>query len=99
CRLHLDLAQLQHHLLRARLLTSPHVRLLRSWLILSISPVQSQPVRSNPTGCTSPREKRTKEEFMAYSITDGVKVYEGYRIAAYKASDIRLRAGCKLRKY
>ncbi|MEG9502975.1 MAG: transposase, partial [Methylorubrum extorquens] len=25
---------------------SPHVRLLRSWLILSISPVQSQPVRS-----------------------------------------------------
>ncbi|MCJ2054065.1 hypothetical protein, partial [Methylobacterium sp. J-070] len=46
CRLHLDLAQLQHHLLRARLLTSPHVRLLRSWLILSISPVQSQPVRS-----------------------------------------------------
>ncbi|WP_455965698.1 DUF6065 family protein [Methylorubrum aminovorans] len=44
--LHLDLAQHQHHLLRARLLPSPHVRLLRSWLILSISPVQSQPVRS-----------------------------------------------------
>ena len=41
-----SLAQLQHHLLRTRLLTSPHVRLLRSWLILSISPVQSQPVRS-----------------------------------------------------
>ncbi|SFM11113.1 hypothetical protein, partial [Methylorubrum salsuginis] len=32
---------------RARLLTSPHVRLLQSWLILSISPVQSQPVRSS----------------------------------------------------
>ncbi|MGU3422450.1 hypothetical protein, partial [Methylobacterium sp. D54C] len=42
----LDLAQLQHNLLRVRLLTSPHVRLLRSWLILSISPVQNQPVRS-----------------------------------------------------
>ncbi|MER2198519.1 hypothetical protein, partial [Methylobacterium brachiatum] len=33
-------------LLRTRLLTSPHVRLLWSWLILSISPVQSHPVRS-----------------------------------------------------
>ncbi|MBA9064436.1 hypothetical protein GGQ91_003837, partial [Methylobacterium fujisawaense] len=31
---------------RVRLLTSPHVRLLRSSLILSISSVQSQPVRS-----------------------------------------------------
>ncbi|OAH31511.1 hypothetical protein AX289_26140 [Methylorubrum populi] len=31
---------------RIELQTSPHVRLLQSWLILSISPVQSQPVRS-----------------------------------------------------
>jgi hypothetical protein len=46
CRLHLDLAQRQHHLLCARLLTSPHVRLSWSRLILSISLVQSQPVRS-----------------------------------------------------
>jgi hypothetical protein len=44
--MYLDLAQHQHDLFRARLLTSPHVQLLRSWLILSISPVQSQPVRS-----------------------------------------------------
>ncbi|MCB4805620.1 hypothetical protein QO001_005665 [Methylobacterium brachiatum] len=40
------MAQLEHDLLRTRLLTSPHVQLLRSWLILSISPVQSPPVRS-----------------------------------------------------
>ncbi|MFY9289224.1 MAG: hypothetical protein WAP03_00775, partial [Methylorubrum rhodinum] len=46
----LNLAQLQHDLLRTRLLTSPHVRLLRSWLILSISPAQSQPVRSVTIG-------------------------------------------------
>ena len=45
-RLHLDLAQLEHDLLRARLLPPLHIRLLRSRLILSISPVQSQPVRS-----------------------------------------------------
>ncbi|MFD1282211.1 hypothetical protein, partial [Methylobacterium goesingense] len=32
--------------LRVRLLASPHIQLLWSWLILSISPVQSQPVRS-----------------------------------------------------
>ena len=46
--LNLDLAHLQHHLLRTRLLTSLHVQLLRSWLILSISPVQNQPVRLLP---------------------------------------------------
>ncbi|WP_246688080.1 malic enzyme-like NAD(P)-binding protein [Methylobacterium sp. WL120] len=28
-------------------MSSPHVQLLQSWLILSISPVQSQPVRSD----------------------------------------------------
>ncbi|MCJ2110300.1 hypothetical protein MKK64_03620, partial [Methylobacterium sp. E-025] len=44
-RLHLNLTQLEHDLLRVRLLASPHVQLLWSWLILSISPVQSQPVR------------------------------------------------------
>jgi hypothetical protein len=48
CRLHLTLAQLQHHLLCAWLLASPHVRLLWSWLILSISPVRRQLVRSSP---------------------------------------------------
>ncbi|MEG7613880.1 hypothetical protein U2053_14650, partial [Listeria monocytogenes] len=52
--LHLNLAQLQHDLLRTRLLTSPHVRLLWSWLILSISPVQSQPVRSQEVACQVP---------------------------------------------
>jgi hypothetical protein len=46
CRPHLNLAQHQHDLFRARLLSSLHPQRLRSWLILSISPVQSQPVRS-----------------------------------------------------
>ncbi len=45
-RLHLDLAQHQHDLFRARPLSSLHLQLLRSRPILSISPVQSQPVRS-----------------------------------------------------
>lgn len=48
------MAPLQHHLLRTRLLTSPHVQLPRSQLILSISPVQSQPVRSNVIGLLRP---------------------------------------------
>jgi hypothetical protein len=48
-RLHLDLAQHQHDLLRTWLLSSLHPQLLWSKLILSISPVQSQPVRS-PVG-------------------------------------------------
>jgi hypothetical protein len=46
CRLHLDRAQLERDLLRVRLLTVPRGQLLRSRLILSISPVQSQTVRS-----------------------------------------------------
>lgn len=45
-RLHLNRAELQNHLLRSCLLSSPHVRLVRSWLILSISLVQSHPARS-----------------------------------------------------
>ena len=45
-RLYLDPAQCQHHLLRTRLLSSLHPQLLWSRLILSICPVQSQPVRS-----------------------------------------------------
>ncbi|MCJ2117137.1 hypothetical protein MKK65_11280 [Methylobacterium sp. J-001] len=53
--MHLDLPPLQHHLLSARLLTSPYVRLLRSWLLISLSPVQSQPVRSlDRIGCGEP---------------------------------------------
>ncbi len=40
--LHLDRSQLEHDLLRARLLTVPHGQLLRSRLILSISPVQAR---------------------------------------------------------
>ncbi|MBE7158050.1 MAG: hypothetical protein INR62_06385, partial [Rhodospirillales bacterium] len=72
CRLHLDLAQLEHDLLRARLLTSPHVRLLQSWLILSISPVQSQPVRSDaPQG--KPRFRQIEPDFvwLPNTLVDG----------------------------
>ncbi|MFK5595944.1 AAA-associated domain-containing protein [Methylobacterium sp. HMF5984] len=58
-RLHLNLTQLEHDLLRVRLLASPHVQLLWSWLILSISPVQSQPVRplDDRAAHTAPRSR------------------------------------------
>ncbi|WP_284245994.1 hypothetical protein, partial [Methylobacterium haplocladii] len=70
-RLNLDLAQLQHHLLRARLLTSLHIQLLRSWLILSISPVQSQPVTSANETFTVATGTRWKAPTRASAISCG----------------------------
>ncbi|MCJ2054046.1 transposase, partial [Methylobacterium sp. J-070] len=75
CRLHLDLAQLQHHLLRARLLTSPHVRLLRSWLILSISPVQSQPVRSPKLAALMDEAEPDVLAYMGFPAAHRVKLH------------------------
>ena len=46
CCLHLDLAQLQYHLLRARLLTSPHVRLLWSRLVIRTDRYRARELRS-----------------------------------------------------
>ncbi|MCJ2117674.1 hypothetical protein MKK65_14045, partial [Methylobacterium sp. J-001] len=55
-RLHLDLAQHQHDLLRTWPVSSLHPQLLWSKLILSISPVQSQPVRSLAASADCPLE-------------------------------------------
>ncbi len=48
CRLHLDLPQRRDDLLSTPVLASGHLRLLRPRSILSVNPVQSQPVRSIP---------------------------------------------------
>jgi hypothetical protein len=46
CRLHLDLPQRRDDLLSTPVLASGHLRLLRPRSILSVNPVQSEPVRS-----------------------------------------------------
>ncbi|MCG5249493.1 zinc-binding dehydrogenase, partial [Methylorubrum extorquens] len=68
---------------------SPHVQLLRSWLILSISPVQSQPVRSRviaidrfPERLRMAREHAGSETIdytQVHSVLDALKEMTGGR--------------------
>lgn len=88
-RLNLDLAQCRHDLCHACLLTSPHVRLPWSWLILSIGSIQSHPVSPGQASCRGTvLACKHKIIFIRRHLLPGCKQFESRRCEARSGIDL-----------